>query len=265
MCGIYLAVSRTGHVLPTAKISALLASRGPDSIRYLTYRQPLVGQPAGSQPGVGTVSIDTDNVSEVFITCVSSVLSLRGYQTVDQPLTGPIQEHESLASPVPSFLCWNGEAWTFAGTSIQGNDSEHVLRLLSHICHFSTSFSPEMQERAVAEALSAYAGPYAFAYYDSVNQKLYYGRDFLGRRSLLYRVTEAGELIISSVGDGIGVGWQEVEADGIYHVDLSSIQGDGGFNVKRTPYHYDSGTASPAPRRSKLVRSIKLSDPGVPY
>jgi hypothetical protein len=50
---------------------------------------------------------------------------------------------------------------------------------------------------------------------------LFFGRDILGRRSLLRRLTNYGDLIISSVSDGHhDGGWAEIEADGVYCIDL---------------------------------------------
>ncbi|KAJ4379792.1 hypothetical protein N0V86_004976 [Didymella sp. IMI 355093] len=67
------------------------------------------------------------------------------------------------------------------------------------------------------------------------NKCLYYGRDCLGRRSLLRKITADGSLLLSSVCDNAsGEGWEEVEADGIYMLDLDDV--DNPFSTKHIPH-----------------------------
>ena len=61
---------------------------------------------------------------------------------------------------------------------------------------------------AASAALSVVAGPYAFVFHDEVNSRLYFGRDFLGRRSLLWRVSTAGDIFLCSIADNqTSAGW----------------------------------------------------------
>ena len=113
-----------------------------------------------------------------------------------------------------SVLCWNGEAWRINDLAVQGNDAEAVFALLS---------STKDQNEAL-DVLRSVDGPFAFAYFDGDAKKLIYGRDRLGRRSLLVKGSEydEGEFCLSSVADDPGAGWTEVQADGIYVMDLAS-------------------------------------------
>lgn len=192
MCGIFCSLSRHQHVEPTPAVRDLLTARGPDASNKVTIE--CEGQQ--SRPS--------------FITCFSTVLSLRGSATVAQPLRNKDSQ---------STLCWNGEAWTIQGASPVGNDTTSVLELLIR----STSTCPgEIHVQAVSSAMSQIAGPYAFVFIDASRSRVYFGRDFLGRRSLLYKVDVEGNLLLSSVTDGSsGEGWSEVEADGIYCIDLA--------------------------------------------
>ncbi|KAL9045225.1 MAG: hypothetical protein Q9214_001702 [Letrouitia sp. 1 TL-2023] len=71
--------------------------------------------------------------------------------------------------------------------------------------------------------LTSIAGPYAFVFYDANHQNLYYGRDVLGRRSLLHKEDPDGTFHMSSICDAsISDGWTEVEANGFYVLNLSS-------------------------------------------
>ncbi|KAK3112814.1 hypothetical protein LTR53_010495, partial [Teratosphaeriaceae sp. CCFEE 6253] len=80
----------------------------------------------------------------------------------------------------------------------------------------------------MAKVLAQIAGPYAVVYYDQANRVLFFGRDFLGRRSLLTRITADGELQISSVAaaedTGCATAWSEIEADGLHYIDLMSYE-----------------------------------------
>jgi len=169
------------------------------------------------------------------VTLCSTVLSLRGSSTVSQPLQ---------TSDKRFTLCWNGEAWTIDGQRPQGNDTMLILQLLSNVLTQSlrTSDAADVSEdgRKVAQALSRIAGPYAFVFSDNLRGRVYFGRDFLGRRSLLSSANDRGDLLIPSVTDGSSTaGWKEIEADGVYVVDLeASDRHCNGFAPVRIPYEF---------------------------
>lgn len=148
-------------------------------------------------------------------------------------------------------LCWNGEAWSIGGEPTSGNDTKAIHRLLvSALEPCGIIKDPTESASRIAKALSSVAGPYAFVFFDQTHGRLYFGRDFLGRRSLLKCVTDTGDLIISSVSDGDpAAGWAEIEADGVYCVDLrtsdanagpttSQSQGRGRSHAFLTPYMF---------------------------
>jgi asparagine synthetase B (glutamine-hydrolysing) len=194
MCGIFCSVSVTGHVVPSKRHCLLLEKRGPDSSRELRQKS-----------------------ENVYLTCFSTVLALRGDHTVVQPV-----QHSDYPS---AFLCWNGEAWKYDNEPISGNDSDVVFANISSLllkaedCNTSASSSKVMQQ-----VLNRITGPYAFVYYDPRSDTLFFGRDPLGRRSLMYRVDESGNFILSTISGQQDQGWAEVEADGIYSLDLKSFQ-----------------------------------------
>jgi hypothetical protein len=100
---------------------------------------------------------------------------------------------------------------------VHGNDSQLVFTNLLNAC----SGTREASVRRVIELLVAVRGPYALVFYDASHKRIYYGRDCLGRRSLLQQSTSDGTLVLSSVCDNAsGESWAEVEADGIYMVDV---------------------------------------------
>jgi asparagine synthetase B (glutamine-hydrolysing) len=201
MCGIFCSINRDGFVSPDAATKKLLQNRGPDSI----------GQ---REMVIGTNSCeDVETPLQLHATFLSTVLSLRGKTVVTQPL----QNAES-----GSILCWNGEAWTIGSQVVAGNDSQLIFDKLVAIS--SSADSVKLSIRAVTALLSTVKGPYAFVFYDAPHKLVYYGRDCLGRRSLLRKSTSDHLLVLSSVCDNAnGESWTEVEADGIYVVNLSSV------------------------------------------
>lgn len=221
MCGIFCSLSRHRHINPTAPVRDLLTARGPDASNQVN------------------IQCEAQRSSPTFITCFSTVLSLRGSATVAQPLQDQTSQ---------STLCWNGEAWSIQGARPVGNDTVSVLELLKRSTSHIPSISP-MQD--VSLAMSQIAGPYAFVFIDASRSKVYFGRDFLGRRSLLFKVDAEGNLLFSSVTDGsCGDGWSEVEADGVYCVDLtiryvpdsSNSERCGDFFITKRAYtHIDAG------------------------
>lgn len=190
MCGIYCSISFGSPIHSSRETQELLQARGPDSAQALSISLK-IPNPTGE-----TVNI------HVF----STVLALRGDHIESQPLKDKRTE---------SFLCWNGEAWTENGQVIGGNDSQHVFTLLLRACQST----PDPSTETVIDALTSIAGPFAFVFYDAISCRLFYGRDHLGRRSLLSRATSDGGMAFCSITDmPLSPGWKEVEAGGAYCV-----------------------------------------------
>ncbi|KAH9882205.1 hypothetical protein J1614_001377 [Plenodomus biglobosus] len=207
MCGIFCSLSRHAFISPDAKTTKLLVNRGPDSTGQLQK------------------TIDTRCSSHVHASFLSTVLALRGSSIVQQPLVD---------AAAGSVLCWNGEAWSIAGETIRGNDSETIFKRLLGAC----AGSADESAAAVVALLSSVRGPYALVFYHAPHKRLYFGRDCLGRRSLLKKDTPDGALILSSVCDtASGDAWTEVEADGLYYIDLDLIdETKPGFAPKHIPH-----------------------------
>ncbi|KAI7270925.1 hypothetical protein KC345_g7322 [Hortaea werneckii] len=251
MCGIFCSVSCREPICPPPTLQELLQQRGPDAIGDLVVQVPGKHHEAPTNQHVKFYS---------------SVLSLRGDNTVRQPYRG---QHQS-----ESTLCWNGEAWEISGQRPNGNDTElisDVIRtaLTDKIASDAGSRTEAVSRIAteVASTLSTVAGPYAFVAYNHDLGVLCFGRDFLGRRSLLTRVTEDGDFLLSSVSDSPeSSGWSEVEADGVYCVDLrwtadSGLTGDetrlGRYPFTRIPYRFKENV--PSENHSSVIPRLSLN------
>ena len=223
MCGIFCALSRHEHVWPTSSVVQLLGARGPDASGQLALTTSNFEQ-VRSEPGA-------DPGYSVFVSLFSTVLSLRGPVTIHQPYSDPKRK---------SALCWNGEAWSIRGNQTFGNDTIAVWQLLHQTLEKETSLNTEdgpasMRASSLSRVLSQIAGPYAFIFYDETTSTVYFGRDFLGRRSLVRKVGERGDLIFSSITDGESNGsWTEIEADGLYFIQLRQ---DASFSRSSTYEH----------------------------
>lgn len=249
MCGIFCSLSSTRHVPPDTIITTRLQSRGPDSTGTIT-----------SICTCNSTGESEEAPSTAFVTLHSTVLSLRGSKTTTQPYQDPSGKYT---------LCWNGEAWSITGKRPIGNDTEAVCKILVDglerlsVEDASATCTASAQARCIALALSQIAGPYAFVFFDQLRSRLFFGRDFLGRRSLLTKITPDGDLLISSVSDGNArAGWTEVEADGVYYVDLSparsaspgSTASPQRWSIGFAPYHFRD-TQGSSDRETLSVRS----------
>ncbi|KEY74101.1 hypothetical protein S7711_05352 [Stachybotrys chartarum IBT 7711] len=183
MCGIHAQITAAKDDKISPELDRYLQNRGPD---HRGTFQARIDLPQGP----------------LYLTLTSTVLSLRGDHVVKQPLVDPA---------TGSVLCWNGEAWRINGEAVEGNDAEAVLSLLA-----ASSHNDRRDE--VLDALRAVEGPFAFIYFDKPAGRLYYGRDRLGRRSLLIQSGESVSLC--SVTDSAVPRWDEVEADGCYELFL---------------------------------------------
>ncbi|PNH45210.1 hypothetical protein VD0004_g2602 [Verticillium dahliae] len=189
MCGIHASVTRgVERARVSDDLTRCLACRGPD---HLGNFQETV-QLEGSAP--------------ITLSFTSTVLALRGDHVTPQPFRDDVGG---------SVFCWNGEAWRVDGGALDGNDGELIFARLEGARATASS-----SEEAVLGVLRAIEGPFAFLFFDRASSKVYYGRDRLGRRSLLQR-QDAGLVLASVVGD-TDPSWSEVEADGIYVFDLQS-------------------------------------------
>ena len=175
--------------------------RGPDS--YRSY----------------SIVVDTSHeyapAQEPITICVfSTVLALRGDHVQAQPLQ---------AEDDRSFLCWNGEAWQYHDEVISGNDAEHVFKRLSSV----STTNETLSANCITEVIAGIAGPFAFVYFDARSQQLFYGRDRIGRRSLLFKPLPDGGLALCSIAENSTFSaWEEVEVGGIEVLKLASLQLD---------------------------------------
>lgn len=133
------------------------------------------------------------------------VLHLRGELT-PQPL-----EDEN-----GNVFLWNGEVFGGIEVSSAANDTSVMFQ------HLTSCES----DQDLLSVFSKVQGPWAFIYYQSKNHSLWFGRDFFGRRSLLWKFCDNLKEILSLASVAVSLAdtdhWQEVPASGIFRCDLST-------------------------------------------
>ncbi|XP_067994000.1 asparagine synthetase domain-containing protein 1 [Melanerpes formicivorus] len=162
-------------------------------------------------------------VSEPFYECLFSghVLHLRGPVTT-QPL-------EDVSNNV--FL-WNGEI--FNGVHV--GDVENDTKVMFH--HLALCSS----EADILSLFSLLRGPWSFIYYQASRHALWFGRDYFGRRSLLWHFSGEADstfcLASVSVQSESGNQWQEVPASGIFKIDLKAYATTKSLCLTLFPWKY---------------------------
>ncbi|XP_040913746.1 asparagine synthetase domain-containing protein 1 [Toxotes jaculatrix] len=136
---------------------------------------------------------------------------------------------QPLQDDTGNVLVWNGEV--FGGLPVMPgeNDTAVVARWLS-----SCSSPSE-----ILSVLSSIRGPWGFVYYQKAGDYLWFGRDFFGRRSLLWKF-DAEVLTLTSVAAHTSgsdqFSWQEVPAVGVYRIDLKAVTEAGAVTFEVYPW-----------------------------
>lgn len=130
-----------------------------------------------------------------------------------------------------SVLLWNGEVFGGLPVKVDENDTEVLCR------HLSTCNTPT----EILSVISSVQGPWAFVYYQQPGDYLWFGRDFFGRRSLLWQFdAEKSNFTLTSVGScptsSDEPQWQEVPAVGVYRIDVKAFAESGSLIFEIYPW-----------------------------
>ncbi|CAK9300828.1 unnamed protein product [Gordionus sp. m RMFG-2023] len=150
------------------------------------------------------ISIDSYEIN-----FVASVLHIRGKDICKQP---QISNH--------NILLWNGEIFDGIDLTSNQSDTEILFKLLDH-----------EDTNLVFNKLK---GPFAFIYWQSNKNILWFGKDVIGRRSLLLSKNINGSLILSSIFPQNTCNHEFIELNpGLYKLH---VKGDIPFNIHYYPY-----------------------------
>ena len=144
----------------------------------------------------------------------SAVLSLRGDDICVQPSV----------DSCGNVLLFNGEVYRADGFEVNLADTEYVLRRLAQCS----------SDEAILTFLNTLHGPWALVYWSQSRKTVYYGRDRVGRRSLLEAASH-GHTYIASVAiesDTLTrAAWERVPVEGVYWVKFAKGEVDRGVLV----------------------------------
>ncbi|XP_049568102.1 asparagine synthetase domain-containing protein 1 [Orcinus orca] len=151
------------------------------------------------------------------------VLHLRGVLTAQ-----PVEDERG------NVFLWNGEVFSGIKVEAEENDTQIMFNYLSSC----------KNESDILSLFSKVQGPWSFIYYQASSHSLWFGRDFFGRRSLLWHFSSLGKsFCLSSIGaqtSGVANQWQEVPASGIFRIDLKSTSISKSVVLKLYPWKYNS-------------------------
>lgn len=159
-----------------------------------------------SNRGPDSLKEFTCNLGSKKLSGVSSVLHLRGDSTIVQPLESS-----------RFILQWNGEIFDYnneeSETLLKQNDTEFLFDRI------------HSDKEDIKTVLSSIKGPWAVTIIDKENDAVYFGRDYFGRRSLLYSSDVDGGFIITSVAENSTKSkWIEATSGILYKLDLKSME-----------------------------------------
>ncbi|KAJ3105234.1 Asparagine synthetase domain-containing protein 1, partial [Phlyctochytrium bullatum] len=264
MCGILLTLQRSSQPqLPASHLASLRAAvsrRGPDHCGVHAFSVP-------SEHGGDGFS------GEIF----ASVLHLRGPVTVPQPY---------VRAEDGSWMAFNGEIFedeldgverkAFKLPDPASNDAQALFDTLfspSHPTPPPTAIASTRQgfRRRLLSTLSTLRGPWALAVHHAPSRTIWFGRDSVGRRSLVWNrpyfdlssaASDSGSeripcrlpVVVSSVlsedaedaGEGgvaeaLAAGWEEVPAAGVFEIKMGpdaesrTLPADPNFPIPTTP------------------------------
>ncbi|KAG0242551.1 hypothetical protein BGW41_003909 [Actinomortierella wolfii] len=202
MCGILcsLCLAHTEHTLYPATwktLQELNAKRGPSAQNSHSVTIPSNAAPHIKDP--------------YRLDLYGAVLHLRGDHVCPQP-------HISDGGNV---LVWNGEVFDGLSVGPHDNDGRILMATLEAIANHDSV----EHERQLLAILARIEGPFAFVYYHNLTKRLFFGRDCLGRRSLLWHRSNnirESPFILTSVGysqyQTECLPLDEVPADGFYSI-----------------------------------------------
>ena len=218
MCGIFCTICASTNEVQCKKktivesVKPFLLRRGPDH-----FGEKQISCSHADNDGDAFMAGHLSGTSNACssINLASVVLHLRGESIAKQPVEDGFG----------NILAWNGEIFDGLEVHEYESDTTALLRNL----HVNTS-SVEDGIEHVLKTMSRIHGPWAFVYYQANQHTLWFGRDYFGRRSLLWHFPSSNSdlFALSSVGTRFKENtgeqfWKEVPAIGIYSADVRMI------------------------------------------
>lgn len=131
-----------------------------------------------------------------------------------------------------NIFLWNGEIFNGVHVGDSENDTEVMFRHLA-LCS---------SEADILSLFSSLRGPWSFIYYQASGHSLWFGRDYFGRRSLLWQLSNVSDgafcLTSVSVNSESCNQCKEVPASGIFKMDLRDCATTKSLSLTLFPWKY---------------------------
>eukprot|EP01130_Rhizamoeba_saxonica_P012386 TRINITY_DN5208_c0_g1_i3.p1 TRINITY_DN5208_c0_g1~~TRINITY_DN5208_c0_g1_i3.p1 ORF type:complete len:566 (-),score=130.31 TRINITY_DN5208_c0_g1_i3:151-1848(-) len=164
---------------------------------------------------------------------LSSVLHLRG-----NPVQQPLSDNSG------NVMLWNGEIFGGIPVDIDQNDGQLLFNRLTQEC---------TTKQDILSTFNLIEGPWAMVFYHKLSETIYFGRDPLGRRSLMVSYKNMNFSISTlAVEHDTQFEWIELPTTGLYSIQLPSITS-----------RFINGTFAFHPYPAKATRSNSLLSPKV--
>ncbi|GKB45627.1 asparagine synthetase domain-containing protein 1 isoform X1, partial [Tanacetum coccineum] len=218
-------------------IKAALTRRGPDSIGSKSLYLHAEEGAALRSSVEGSEIVDNCGLNTGKLLFIGATLQLRGENPIRQPLV----------DDSGNILVYNGEVFGGVELDSDSNDTQVLIESLRKCCnccsheHESKCSSSGDGKYSVPELLSTIRGPWALIYWQESSKTIWFGRDALGRRSLLvhWPNKQDSRLMLSSVSPPYAINgssdfgyenrpselnfWEELPC-GVYSLSMSASE-----------------------------------------
>jgi asparagine synthetase B (glutamine-hydrolysing) len=206
MCGIWFYAELRSSAEPaTPHVPDRIRFRGPDHVAIYEW----------------TIQISLS--SWLHVSMAASVLHMQGDILVEQPVSIP---GGGVSAQEQNCLAWNGELYD----TIYGSDTQAVVDL---VCQKPAGL--DVSEWLAAEMYN-YPGPWALLLFNPVDCTVHFGRDFIGRRSLVLSHTPTS-ICISSVSVPAHACCEEVRPGIVRTLQLKTMKTTAAFSCKRQKHY----------------------------
>ncbi|XP_051478921.1 asparagine synthetase domain-containing protein 1 [Apus apus] len=175
--------------------------------------------------------------------------------------SGHVLRLRGLITPQPlkdasdNIFLWNGEIFNGVHVGDLENDTEVMFHHLA-LCS---------SEADILSLFSSLRGPWSFIYYQASQHTLWFGRDYFGRRSLLWQFgneADSGFCLTSvSVYSKSDNQWQEVPASGIFKINLKACATTKSLSLILFPWKYSCTEKAVEPIFSNVLDHVSKDLP----
>ncbi|XP_067014543.2 asparagine synthetase domain-containing protein 1 [Anabrus simplex] len=127
-------------------------------------------------------------------------------------MQGEVLEKQPLIDDSGNSLLWNGDIFEGPLVTEGMSDTASLLKALNKSAD---------NNQSILDVLASVRGPFTFVYWNSLSQKMWFGRDRLGRHSLLWHMKGSEQLVLTSVGEK-EIAYDEVPAIGIFMISFTN-------------------------------------------